>query len=88
MENQVNSNNAKILKYEKYQMVFKLDSENMILLSCDLSCFDDDLYIQDSEGIVKELNKELFDGVESFYSISLSEYGVELTEEELIDFEV
>jgi len=70
------------MPYSKFDMLVRIDRENLDIYAYD---YIDELIDINSEGILREAHPELFRAIESYFDISLKEYGVTLhTQEDLV----
>ncbi|MDX4028342.1 hypothetical protein [Aliarcobacter skirrowii] len=69
-----------VITIDGFNMAIKVDEDNKELLSYDLR---DNIVIESSEGILKEVNQELYNALETHLNINPNEYGIEINNEEV-----
>lgn len=70
-------NNILILK--NYRMLIKKDELNIVFLSYDINSKNQ--IIEDTEGILKEVNREIADAIYKYFYTDLISYGVKVFNE-------
>jgi len=70
------------MPYREFDMLVRIDRDNLDIYAYD---YIDELIDINSEGILREAHPELFSAIESYFNISLKEYGVTLhTQKDLV----
>jgi len=80
-----------IFYYPKVSVAFKIDVDNMVLLSYNTIYNTDNSIGMEglsNEGISSELQENIYREIEEFYDIHLVDFGVVATNEESIVFEI
>ena len=70
------------MPHSEFDMLVRIDRENLDIYAYD---YIDELIDISSEGVLREAHPQLFSAIESYFDISLKEYGVTLhTQEDLV----